>query len=65
MLLPSVFRHHAFSIMLVGRLLPNVATMLQSIAIGWLVYSIARLTHDESVPPLLEMDIQAVCIKGV
>ena len=47
MLLPSVFRHHAFAVMWVGRLLTNVATMLQSIAIGWLVYSIARLTHDE------------------
>ena len=33
--------------MWIGRLLTNIATMLQSIAIGWLVYSIARQTHDE------------------
>ena len=47
MFLPSVFRHPAFATMWIGRLLTNIATMLQSIAIGWLVYSIARLTHDE------------------
>lgn len=47
MLLPSVFRHRAFAMMWLGRLLANIATLIQSVAIGWLVYSIARQTHDE------------------
>jgi len=47
MRLPSVFRHRAYAIMWLGRLLTNIATMLQSIAIGWLVYSTARQTYDE------------------
>jgi MFS family permease len=45
--LPSVFRHRAFATMWVGRLLTNIATMLQSIALGWLVYSTARQSYDQ------------------
>ena len=33
--------------MWVGRLLTNIATMLQSIALGWLVYSTARQSYDQ------------------
>jgi MFS family permease len=46
--LPSVFRHNAFSTMWFGRLLTNIATLIQSVAIGWMVYSIARHAHNES-----------------
>ena len=43
----SVFRHKPFAIMWVGRLLNHNANLMQSVAIGWSVYTIARLTHDE------------------
>ncbi len=45
--IPSVFRHRAYAMMWLGRLLTTIATMAQSVAIGWLVYTIARRTHNE------------------
>lgn len=41
----NIFRYPAFAFYWTGRFLTNVATMTQSIAVGWQVYSIARLTH--------------------
>ncbi|WP_310598764.1 MFS transporter [Desulfobulbus sp.] len=46
-MLPSVFRHSAFTTLWLGRILTNIATLIQSVAIGWLVYTLARQTHDE------------------
>ncbi len=43
----TVFRHKPFAIMWVGRLLNHNATLMQSVAIGWSVYTLARLTYDE------------------
>lgn len=48
MILPSVFRHNAFATMWLGRLLTNIATLIQSVAIGWMVYTLARQTHNEN-----------------
>ncbi len=44
---PSVFRHRAYAMMWTGRLLTTIATLAQSVAIGWLVYTVARRTYDE------------------
>jgi len=44
---PSVFRHRAYAMMWIGRLLTTIGSLTQSVAIGWSVYSIARQTHDE------------------
>lgn len=44
---PSVFRHQAYAVMWLGRIFTTIATMAQSVAIGWLVYTVARRTHDE------------------
>ncbi|MDR2549032.1 MAG: MFS transporter [Desulfobulbus sp.] len=46
-MLPSVFRHSAFTTLWLGRILTNIATLIQSVTIGWLVYTLARQTHDE------------------
>ncbi len=46
-MLPSVFRHGAFTTLWLGRILTNIATLIQSVAIGWLVYTLARQTHNE------------------
>lgn len=45
MLRPNVFRHHAFTLYWTGRFLTTLATLMQSVAIGWQVYAIARLTR--------------------
>ena len=45
--LPAVFRHRAYTLSWLGRLLTTFATLTQSVAIGWSVYSIARQTYDE------------------
>jgi MFS family permease len=42
----TVFSHRPFATMWVGRLLNNVGTLTQSVAIGWEVYATARLNHD-------------------
>ncbi len=47
MFFPSVFRHRAFAVMWLARLTTNIATLMQSVAIGWLVYTLSRQTHDE------------------
>lgn len=41
----GVFRHRAFALLWAGRLFTTIAIMAQSVAIGWQVYSIARLTY--------------------
>jgi MFS family permease len=41
----TVFRHRGFALLWVGRFLTNIATFIQSIAVGWQVYTVARLTH--------------------
>ncbi|MBF0422688.1 MAG: MFS transporter [Magnetococcales bacterium] len=43
----NVFGYSAFTALWTGRILSNVATFSQGVAIGWLVYANARLTHDE------------------
>ncbi len=53
MILPSVFRLPAFAILWTGRLLTTTATVMQSVAIGWLVYSVARETYDERISMFL------------
>ena len=49
----SVFRHKPFATMWVGRLLTTIATFMQSVVVGWSVYSIARQTYDERTSMLL------------
>ena len=44
MLTPQVFRHRAFALFWTGRLLTTIATLIQSVALGWEVYTVARLT---------------------
>ena len=39
------FQYRAFALYWIGRFLTNIGTLAQSIAIGWQVYSIARLNH--------------------
>jgi len=39
------FRHRAFALLWAGRLLTTIGTLTQSIAVGWQVYTVARLTH--------------------
>lgn len=43
----SVFRHKAFAVTWVARLLNHIANLAQSVAVGWSVYSIARQSYDE------------------
>ncbi|MDR3424144.1 MAG: MFS transporter [Alphaproteobacteria bacterium] len=47
MRLPSIFRHRAYAVFWLRGLLSNIATMMQSVALGWSVYSIARQSYDE------------------
>jgi MFS family permease len=42
----TVFRHKAFTTMWIAQFLNQIATQAQSVAIGWSVYTIARLTYD-------------------
>jgi len=42
---PQVFHHRGFTLFWVGKLLTIMATLTQSVAIGWQVYSVARLTE--------------------
>ncbi|WP_130471435.1 MFS transporter [Candidatus Magnetaquicoccus inordinatus] len=44
----AVFRHRAFTTYWLSRITGNIATFLQGVAIGWVVYSTARLTLDEA-----------------
>ena len=40
-----VFRHRPFALFWIGRLAATIATQTQGVAIGWQVYTVARLTH--------------------
>ena len=42
----NLLRHRAFIFLWISRVLSSVGTLTQSIALGWQVYVIARLTHD-------------------
>ncbi|MDX2027766.1 MAG: MFS transporter [Alphaproteobacteria bacterium] len=42
----EVFRHPAFTLLWTGRLLTTIATLMQSVAVGWQVYTVARLSYD-------------------
>ncbi len=53
MFIPSVFRHRAFALLWVTRLLVTTSTVMQSVALGWLVYTVARETHDEKISMFL------------
>lgn len=44
-MLHSILRYRHYAILVFGRFLTNFATLTQSVAIGWQVYTIARLTH--------------------
>lgn len=48
-----VFANRPFTIMWAGRLLNHVANLMQSVTIGWWVYSLARMTHDERASAFL------------
>ena len=41
----SVFRHRSYSLFWASRFLMNVGVQVESVAIGWQVYAVARLTH--------------------
>ncbi len=41
----QIFRHRAFAFFWFGRLFATLATLTQSVTLGWQVYSIARLSH--------------------
>lgn len=41
----QIFRHGAFAFFWFGRLFATLATLTQSVTLGWQVYSIARLSH--------------------
>ncbi|NTU77128.1 MAG: MFS transporter [Alphaproteobacteria bacterium] len=41
----NVFRYRPFAFLWTGRLCNSIATLAQSVTIGWQVYSIARATH--------------------
>lgn len=45
MLRPKIFHHRAFTLFWIGKLLTIMATLTQSVAIGWQVYSVARQSH--------------------
>ncbi|MDR3448773.1 MAG: MFS transporter, partial [Alphaproteobacteria bacterium] len=49
----AVFRHRPFAVMWGGRLLTNIATLTQSVALNWSVYTLARQTHDEAASVFL------------
>ena len=49
----TVFRHKAFAVMWCGRLLNHTANLVQSVAIGWSVYVIARQTYDQRMSMFL------------
>jgi MFS family permease len=53
MLIPTVFRIRAYTTLWFCRVLTNTATLIQSVALGWLVYSTARLTNDEKASMFL------------
>jgi len=40
----KVFRHRGFALFWAGKFLTTIATLTQSVAIGWQVYTVARLT---------------------
>lgn len=40
-----IIRYRNYAILIFGRFLANFATFTQSVAIGWQVYTLARLTH--------------------
>ena len=42
----AVFRHRQFAYFWVGKFLTTLATLMISVAIGWQVYVVARLTHN-------------------
>jgi MFS family permease len=42
----KIFRHRGFALLWTGRFLTNIATLIQSVAVGWQVYTVARLTHN-------------------
>ena len=44
-MLKSILRYRYYALLVFGRFLTNLATFTQSIAIGWQVYTVARLTH--------------------
>ena len=41
----SVFRHRAYALFWASRFLLNIGVQIESVAIGWQVYAVARLTH--------------------
>ncbi len=42
----KILRHRPFALLLCGRLLTTTAVQMQSVALGWQVYTVARLTHN-------------------
>jgi MFS family permease len=44
-MLHSILRYRNYALLIFGRFLTNFATLTQSVAIGWQVYTVARLTH--------------------
>jgi MFS family permease len=42
---PNPFRHQPFACLWTARLLTTIATLTQNVAIGWQVYTVARLTR--------------------
>ena len=44
-MLSSIIRYRNYAILIFGRFLANFATFTQSVAIGWQVYTVARMTH--------------------
>ncbi|MBF0185636.1 MAG: MFS transporter [Magnetococcales bacterium] len=44
----AVFRHRAFTIFWLARITGNIATFMQGVALGWVVYATARLTLEEA-----------------
>lgn len=44
-MIPALVRYRHYAILIFGRFLANFATFTQSIAIGWQVYTVARLTN--------------------
>jgi MFS family permease len=44
----SIFIHPGFALNWSGRLLTNLATRMQNVAVAWVVYNTTRLTHDQA-----------------
>lgn len=44
-MLSSIIKYRHYAILIFGRFLANFATFTQSVAIGWQVYTVARMTH--------------------